>query len=176
MSVTSSQLAILKSTAYYESLLQKLPEELFVQTPAIGVWSYAEVYSHIFSSNIGCLKAIDKCVEGTAIENNERLKFYVWAILFFKRFPPTVKLKVPEKIARQVVKISRLEAGVLISNFKNHLIEVTPKVSGASSTQKIKHPRLGLLNAMQWHDFIDLHTHHHQKQLGRIMKLHRHNT
>jgi DinB superfamily len=174
MSISSDHQRILKSVTVYEKLLHDLSEEEFTLTPAEGVWSYAEVFSHIFSSNTGCLKAIEKCIEDSAIENNERLKFYVWAILFFKRFPPTVKLKVPEKIARYVVKISREEAKTMISQFRRQLDEISPRVNGTSSTQKVKHPRLGLLNAKQWYDFILVHTRHHQKQLFRIREIHQH--
>jgi len=44
-------------------------------------------------------------------------------------------------------------------------------VNSASATQKVKHPRLGLLNAEQWYAFIHLHFLHHQRQLIRIKNL-----
>ena len=172
MSINDSRKAIQKSIAVYEKMLSEVSEELFTRTPAEGVWSYAEVFAHIFTSNIGCCKAIESCAKGTAIENNEPLPFSIRLVLFFKRLPPGKKYKVPEKIAKDVRKINRKETEELIRQCKEQLETVYPMINSASSTQKVKHPRLGLFNASQWYSFIQLHTLHHQRQLYRIMALH----
>jgi len=172
MGVNSSKKAIEKSIAVYEKMLEDLPEDVFIKTPAEGVWSYAEVYSHIFSSNIGCCKAISVCAAGTGIEDNKPLKFPLRLVMYFKRLPPG-KYKVPEKIAKDVIKLSKEDASGLISKFRNTLAEITPLIEKASPTQKIKHPRFGLINAKQWYSFIHIHTLHHQRQLFRIQALHK---
>ena len=172
MSINSSRNAIGKSIAVYEKLLNELPEELFTRTPAEGVWSYAEVYAHIFTSTLGCIKAIEACAKGTAIENDEPLPFSIRLVLFFKRLPPGKKYKVPERIEKDVRKISRQEAEELIRQCREQLETVYPMINSASTTQKIKHPRLGLFNASQWYSFIHIHLVHHQRQLYRIMAMH----
>jgi len=91
-------------------------------------------------------------------------------VFFFGRLPPGTRFKVPEKLRDQVVKVSREEAKALIDAFRKELQLVTPKISRASSTQKVKHPRMGPLNAKQWLRFVDIHTRHHESQLKRITK------
>ncbi len=159
--------SILKSIAEYEQLLNAVSEEEFVRSPAPDVWSYSEVFSHILQANLGSLIAIEKCICGTGIESAKRTGLMAWLILFFGRFPP-VKLKVPEKLASSVTKMSCEEARNLIIKFKRKLDDTASKMPAASPFQKIKHPRLGLLNAFQWLRFIEVHTKHHQKQLGRV--------
>jgi hypothetical protein len=172
MSINSSRKAIQKSITVYEKILSEVSEELFTRTPAEGVWSYAEVFAHIFTSNIGCCKAIESCAKGAAVENNQSLPFSIRLVLLFKRLPPGKKYMVPEKIAKDVRKISRKEAEDIIHQCKEQLETVFPMINFASSNQKIKHPRLGLFNARQWYSFIHLHILHHQRQLYRIMAMH----
>ncbi len=171
MSITGSRKAIEKSISVYEKLLNDVTEDLFTQTPAEGVWSYSEVYAHIFSSNIGCIKAIVACAKGTAVENADPPPFPIRLVLFFKRLPPGKRYKVPDVIAKDVRKISRQEASELIRTCREQLDRVFPLISTASATQKIKHPRLGFLDARQWYTFIHIHLLHHQRQLVRIRKL-----
>ena len=162
--------SILKSVEVYEEFLKSVTDEEFNLTPAPDVWSYSEVYSHIFQANLASLIAIEKCICGTAIKSAKPTHWIARLILFFGRFPP-IKLKVPESLKSLTEKISREEARNLIIKFKKRLEELTPKVSKAYVYQKVKHPRLGLLNALQWFRFIEIHTIHHQKQLFRIQKL-----
>ena len=55
-----------------------------------------------------------------------------------------------------------------IEKFKENLSKLLPEITTASSSQKAKHPRMGLFNAKQWLRFIEIHTRHHEKQLYRI--------
>ena len=172
MSISASRKAINKSIEVYEKLLEGFSEEVFVRTPAEGVWSYGEVYAHIFSSTLGCIRAIDVCSRGTAIENNESLPFSIKLVLFLKRLPPG-KYKVPEKIAKDVKKISRTEARELIKKSREQLKDIETLIKSASPTQKVKHPRLGLFNARQWFAFTHIHLRHHERQLYRIRAMHK---
>jgi DinB superfamily len=169
MSLAHTHRSILDTVSAYEKLLGSVSEEAFVASPRNGGWSYAEVYAHIFHSNMTCLQAIDKCIQGKAIESGDGLSFPVKLVFFFGRFPPG-KFKVPDRLKDQVKKISKAEAHELIGRFKDELSQITPKVDSASPDQKLKHPRLGLLNAVKWYEFIEIHTRHHRKQLDRIRK------
>lgn len=151
----------------YSNFLESLTEEEFQRSPAIGIWSYAEVYSHIFQSNLGSLVAAEKCINGTAGITSARINWLAALILLVGRFPPG-KIKAPERIAAMVKKISKEEARNLIVKFRSRLVQVAPSVIKALPNQKIMHPRLGLLNAAQWFRFIQIHTKHHLMQLERI--------
>jgi len=169
MSINQTASQIVQATARYEAFLATLSAADFQRNPADGVWSYAEVYSHIFVANLSSLLVLKKCIEGTAEENNKPTHFAVWLILFLGKFPPG-KIKAPARIAAMVKKINPAEAQQLMRNFSQGLQELVPQVSEASSSQKSKHPRLGLLNARQWLRFVEIHTKHHEKQLYRIQK------
>jgi hypothetical protein len=170
MSAASQQRSILHSVNYYSSLLEKLSEEDFQRSPAEGTWSYAEVYSHIFKSNLFSLVAAEQCINGTAAKSSLPTPWAVRLILFFGRFPPG-KYKVPPSIVSLTSKINREEARNLIVKFRTRLTDIAPKVNQAKPYHKIKHPRLGLFNAGQWFRFIEIHTLHHQKQLDRISNM-----
>lgn len=169
MSINQTASQIVHATARYEAFLATLSEADFQRNPTDGVWSYAEVYSHIFEANLISLLALEKCVKGTAEEDNKPTHFAVWLILFLGKFPPG-KIKAPARIAAMVKKINPAEAKQLMVNFNRRLQELVPQVSQASPSQKAKHPRLGLLNARQWLRFVEIHTKHHEKQLYRIQK------
>lgn len=169
MSINQTASSIVQATARYEAFLATLSDTDFQRNPADGVWSYAEVYSHIFEANLISLLALEKCVKGTAEEDKSTLHPAVWLILFLGKFPPG-KIKAPARIAAMVKKINPAEAQQLMYNFSRRLKELVPQVSQASKSQKAKHPRLGLLHARQWLRFIEIHTKHHEKQLYRIQK------
>lgn len=169
MSVTSHFAAIIRAVKEYESLLAEVTEETFTQKPADGGWSYSETFSHIFQANLASLFAIEKCSLGTGILSDKPTHWKVRAILFFGRFPPG-KFKAPEQIVSMVKTLSKEEAANLIVKFKSRLTELKAKVEKADKYQKVKHPRLGLLNAKQWFRFVEIHTKHHVKQLWRIKK------
>ena len=167
MSVNSHFRSLMKAVEQYETLLAEVSEEMFIQSPRDGGWSYSETYSHIFQANLASLIAVEKCLIGTGVFSEKRSSWKVSAILFFGRLPPG-KFKAPEKIASMVKKLNLEEAANLIVKFKNRVEELKSKVEKADKYQKVKHPRLGLLNARQWFRFIEIHTKHHTRQLERI--------
>jgi hypothetical protein len=169
VSKTSRINSILKEADQYEQFLNGLTEEQFAQTPAPGVWSYSEVYSHIFQSNILSLVAIERCSHGTKPQTGKPT-FAGRLILFFGVFPP-INLKAPAQIAALTAKWSLEEARNSIARFKDKLTQVAPDARKANPSHTAKHPRLGMLNASQWFRFIEIHSRHHYKQLQRIQKM-----
>ena len=167
MSIELQYRSILKAVDEYENLLRGLKEEEFIQSPPDGGWSFSETFSHIFQANLGSLIAAEKCILRTGVQSKDPIHWLAWIILFLGKFPP-VKIRAPERIAAMVSKISREDASNLIVKFKNRLSDIRQRIKNADSHQKIKHPRLGLLNAKQWFRFIEVHTIHHTKQLKRI--------
>lgn len=171
MSLSAISKEIKASVDNYQQLLNSVAETEFQRTPAPGVWSYAEVYAHIFRSNLLMRPVIEKCASGQAIENKETLKIPYRLVLYFRRYPPTMKFKVPPKLEHLVEKISKAQAQELIDQFSKDLPELISMAEKASPYQKVKHPRMGLLNAAQWMMFTELHTKHHARQLRRVGRL-----
>jgi len=166
MNINNTTESILKALEKYREFLNHIDEAQFQKSPAEGVWSYSEVYSHILHANTGSLIAIERCMHDTK-SSSGKLQWRAWFILFFGRFPYG-KIKAPEKIAAMVQKISTEEARNGIIKLQGRILEMVNLVRESSPKQKIKHPRLGLLNARQWFRFIEIHTVHHLKQLQRI--------
>ena len=167
MSLESQHRSLLAYMEKYSALLETLSEEEFQRTPPGNGWSYSEVYSHILQSNLGSLIASEKCINGTAERNSDRIHWLAGLILFAGFFPPG-KIKAPTRIAAMVRKISKEEARNLIVRFHSRLKQLAPMIPEASPNRKVMHPRLGLLNASQWFRFMQIHTRHHEKQLRRI--------
>ncbi len=153
----------------YRQQLDKYTDEQFVQSPAEGVWSLSEVYSHILSANIMCASAIAKCIKGDATEYTKGLDWRVKVILFFGRIPG--KHMVPKSIAGDVKVISKADALRMMDIFDAKIQTVIPDIDKASPTQTTRHPRMGMFNAKNWLRFIYVHSNHHLKQLARIEKL-----
>lgn len=166
MNVKRTGESILSSLTIYQQFLDTIDDELFAQTPGTEVWSYAEVYSHIIRANLSSLLAIEKCIHSKNSAPGT-ISFTGRFILLLGKFPP-VKIKIPESIAKQVVKISREEARNELVRLKQKVEAVLPKLRKFAGKEKVKHPRLGMLNAGQWLRFIEIHTEHHFKQLRRI--------
>jgi hypothetical protein len=158
-----------KTVTIYEKLLNEVSEDTFLKNPADGSWSYSETFSHIFSSGLLSLTAIEACVDGKATDSKKPLFFLARLILFFGSLPPG-KIKAPKRIAALVKKVSKTEAKELIIKFKLRLAVMVEQIHLADPNQKVEHPRLGFFNAMQWLRFIEIHTIHHTKQLNRIKK------
>lgn len=160
--------SIIKIVSSYSAKLAMMNENEFQITPPNGGWSLSEVYSHIFDSSLLSLIATEKCINGEGKFKNTT--FLAKALLFFGSFPPNGRYKAPSKIAERVKKINITAAQQLIIDFELQLAKIFPKVASANPKVKIKHPKLGYLNAEQWLKFIEIHLGHHLKQLNRITK------
>jgi len=166
MNINNTTESILKIVDKYYEFLNGMDEDQFQKCPAEGAWSYSEVYSHILYTDTGGLIAIERCMNDTK-SSSGRLQWQTWLILFFGMFPPG-KIKAPEKIAAKVQKITTEEARNGIIKLRERISEIAYLVKKSSPKQKIRHLRLGFLNAGQWLRFIEIHSLHHLKQLKRI--------
>jgi hypothetical protein len=168
MSAAQLFTSIQKVTFAYKQKLAQIPDENFEQSPRIGGWSYSEVYNHIFDLSVLSLNELNKCLSGQG--QNKKTHWITRLILFFGRFPPAMKLKVPKKLASRVTKITKEEASDMINKFLVQMQPLGKTLEQANLLIKTPHPRLGFLNATQWLRFIEIHLKHHLKQLNRIDK------
>ena len=155
----------------YRSRLDTIPDDLFMVTPPGGGWSCAEVYCHILQANLGSSIAVEKCMMKSCIPTNKGRSMIGFMVLTFSRFPP-FKVKTPKELAERspVKNITREEAKNLLIKCRKRISELVPLIHNSSKHQRIKHPRLGMLNARQWLKFILIHSKHHLKQLDRVEK------
>lgn len=167
MSVKSDKSKILESLKFYSAFLKTVNEDTFVQTPEQGGWSFAEVYAHILSANFLSLVAIEKCLNRTAEIKTKKPDWRVRLILFFARFPPG-NYKVPAVLEASVKKISKEEAANELIRLIKKVEEIDKGFAKFNPDYKVKHPRLGYLDAKSWLRFIYIHSKHHQKQVKKI--------
>jgi hypothetical protein len=160
--------SISKIVDAYKIKLVSVTDEEFMLTPSIGGWSYSEVYTHIFDSSLLSLIAVQNCIKGKG--KNEKTNFDAKAILFFGMLPPGKRYKVPTRLIDRAKKIDLITAKQFIDNFELQLEKTGSQLEKANTSIKVAHPRLGFLNAKQWLRFIEIHLHHHLKQLRRIEK------
>ncbi|HVV55434.1 MAG TPA: DinB family protein [Mucilaginibacter sp.] len=171
MTIEAERRAIEATLDVYRSRLDIIPDELFDVTPAGGGWSYAEVYSHIMQANLGSSIAAQKCTLSSCKPMSKGRSLVGLYVLTFNRFPP-FPVKAPKAVAaaNPVKKISKEDARNLLIKCRRRVNDVAVLIPEASLHCRIKHPRLGMLNARQWFRFILIHSEHHIGQLKRIEK------
>lgn len=158
--------SILSTIVSYRTKFAGTSDAEFTEQPPMGGWSYSEVYAHIFDASLLSLHALKNCSSAKAEEKPSH--FLVKVILFFGSFPPGKKYKVPKVLANRVKKISKTDAALLMDEVEKELEFAIENIKIAQKNKKIKHPRLGYLNAKQWFRFVEIHLKHHLKQLHRI--------
>jgi hypothetical protein len=172
MSIASQQRQVNAAFDEYRKRLDTIPDELFTESPKNGGWSYSEVYSHILQADMASSMALERCARPNGKPTSEKPSFRGKLVLFFGCFPPW-NVKTPESIAARmpVQKISKEEARNLLIKCRTRVNEMVPLLKDSPENCRMKHPRLGMLNARQWYKFIMIHTKHHIKQLNRIEKI-----
>ncbi|MBE7176601.1 MAG: DinB family protein [Mucilaginibacter polytrichastri] len=170
MSLAANRKRIEKLLDEYRQRLDLYPEDDFTDTPAEGVWSYAEVYAHILNATYQSLLAAERCLGQNAQFHKSGTPLVVKLILAIGRIPPG-KHAVPAVLADKTAKISREDARNLLIRVRKKLDDVYPKLRGYDPLMRVKHPRLGMLHAAQWLRFTWIHLRHHVAQLNRISKM-----
>jgi hypothetical protein len=171
MTIEAERRAIEAALDVYRSRLDIIPDEQFELTPPGGGWSYSEVYCHILQATLGSTMALEKCTLSMCLPTSKGRSPIGLFVLTFNRFPP-VKVKVPAIIAERnpIKKISKEDARNLIVKCRKRITDVAPLIHDSATDKRIKHTRMGMLNAAQWFKFILIHLNHHIKQLNRIEK------
>lgn len=169
MGVGSKRKEIEEILDLYRSRLDTIADGLFNVTPPGGGWSYAEVYSHILQADISSTIAIQKCTLKSCVPTSKGRSLIGLFVLSFGRFPP---VKVPKLLDEKMPanNINKEDARNLLIKCRKRLDDVVPLIHDASTHCRVKHPRMGMLNAIQWLQFILIHSKHHLKQLDRIEK------
>lgn len=169
MSVETNKKELEKTLQFYEEFIKTVSEESFTAKPKSGGWSYAEVYSHIINVIYISAIAAEKCINKVAEIKTRKPDWRVRLILFFGKFPPG-KIKAPAAVEESVKRITKEEATNLLVKTYKKLEALNPQYKNFDSNYKVKHPRLGYLDAKHWLRFMVVHTKHHQNQIIRIQR------
>lgn len=155
----------------YIQLLNKYSYEQLIQKPDENSWSIGQVYIHVWMASKGFFfKNAALCLSGESAKTGQSKKLIAYPIFLFEKMP-TVKIKMPEKVAVQPRQPESKEQLVQkLIEIKALVSEFVQKIPQANPALKTKHPFLGYLNCAEWVNLCNIHFKHHQAQIKRINK------
>ena len=152
---------------YYIKELEKYSLEQLRRKPSEDEWSLGQMYNHLLTASNMQLDAITKCTTDSATIDGKKTEMGE-KVYTMGAFPP-IQIKIPDRPGytpenpkdKEGVKQQLLQ---LIKQTK----EVEPTLASIPSNQKVKHPGLGYLNAVEWFQLIYMHFAHHLLQKERL--------
>lgn len=155
----------------YIHLLNKYSFDQLLLQPDGNSWSIGQVYIHVWMASKGFFfKNAALCLSGETAEKGKSKKLIAYPIFLFEKMP-TVKIKMPDKVAVQPRQPESKEQLVQkLSEIKALVSEFVQKIPQSDSALKTKHPFLGYLNCAEWVTLCNIHFKHHQAQIHRINK------
>ncbi len=153
----------------YIQLLDKYSYEQLIQKPDENSWSIGQVYIHVWMASKGFFfKNAALCLSGETAEKGKSKKLIAYPIFLFEKMP-TVKIKMPDKVAVQPRQPeSREQLVQKLSEIKALVSEFVQKIPQSNPNLKTRHPFLGYLNCAEWVKLCNIHFKHHQAQIKRI--------
>lgn len=154
---------------YWISELNKHSYEELLQKPAENSWSLGQVGIHLWMSAKGFFfKNAERCLSNEKVESGKGKNFYGWLVFTLKRMP-TVKIKMPEKIAVEPRQPESKEQLIeKLEEVKRMSSEYIKRIPESDASLKARHPFLGWLNTAEWVQLCTLHFKHHLQQKKRI--------
>jgi hypothetical protein len=143
--------------------------EQLQQKPSEDSWSLGQVYIHLWMSAKGFFfKNAERCLNKENTESGKGKNFVGTVVFLFNKMP-TVKVKMPDKVAvvpkqpesKEYIINKLLEIKQLSSDYIKRIPDSDPNL-------KTKHPFLGYLNTAEWIRLCNIHFHHHEAQKKRI--------
>ena len=155
----------------YIQLLDKYTYEQLNQQPDENSWSIGQVYIHVWMASKGFFfKNAALCLSSETAEKGKSKKLIAYPIFLFEKMP-TVKIKMPDKVAVQPRQPESKEQLVQkLTEIKALVSEFVLKIPQSDPDLKTKHPFLGYLNCAEWVKLCNIHFKHHQAQIKRINK------
>jgi uncharacterized damage-inducible protein DinB len=155
----------------YLEKITSVPEETFNKIPGENSWSIGQVMYHLYFSESGTIKVIQKNLRENKVKSRSGLSDLARNILlmFFLKGPfkfkaPAVAQKVPDTITKEeITKLFQKNT----EEFKTILEELP---SNLENKRIFKHPISGLFNINQTLNFVSEHYLHHEGQVNRLIK------
>lgn len=152
---------------YYINELEKYSLEQFRKKPSEEEWSLGQMYNHLLAASNMQLDAIATCTAESATLDGKKNEMGE-QVYKMGAFPP-IQIKVPNRPGytpanptdKETIQKTLLQ---LIEKIK----ELEPKLSSIPNNQKVEHPGLGYLNAVEWFQLIYMHFAHHLRQKERL--------
>jgi hypothetical protein len=151
---------------YIDELTRYRPDQ-FTHKPASDEWSLGQVYQHLITTSYSQIKLIETIIAGEGETGGEKSD---WAEQLFEKgaFPP-IKIKLPERpelTPENLGDPQQVENQLL--GLMEKMRQVETKLASAPPQDKMRHPRLGWLTALEWFQLIPMHFRHHLRQKKRL--------
>ena len=154
---------------HYLNELPKYTLEQMTRKPSEDEWSLGQMYIHLVGSALFMqLRNLELCreQESTSV-SNERSEM-VKAIFAAGSFPPE-RIRVPaspQYTPKQPESLEEMAQGLraVIARMR----EIEPTLAAIPADRMVAHPRMGLLNAVEWFIIVEMHYRHHLLQKERL--------
>lgn len=151
----------------YQNQLANYSSEQLYMKPALGEWSVCQVFDHCVIVAHEYLDAAEGC--GTRGENTKEGKTSFGAALFERGGFPPIKIRLPDEMNEPPINTyTSDELNHQLQQLQNRIQDLEPKIAEMDDNLKIKHGGFGWLNAKEWFALVDMHFHHHIRQLNEL--------
>jgi hypothetical protein len=143
--------------------------EQILMKPSEDEWSIGQVYIHLWMSAKGFFfKKAEQCLSKEGTEQGKSRNWKAHMVFLMGRMP-TVKVKMPEKVA--VVPKQPESKEQLIAKL-NEIKELSTvyirRIPESDPSHRAKHPIFSYLNTAEWISLCNMHFRHHEEQKKRI--------
>lgn len=160
-----------KTIDEYITMLDAFSYEQLTQKPSDGGWSIGQVYIHLWMASKGFFyKNAEACKLYTNTAANKSKDWIGFLVFLFGKMP-TIKVKMPEKVAVEPRQPESKEQLITkLNEVKTLFDQFLLQTENIDLKAKTKHPFLGYLNYIEWLTLSKIHFKHHKAQINRIKK------
>ncbi len=147
------------------------PDTILNKIPSDGGWSLGQVYFHLYFSESGSIKVIQKNINENKIINSSGLSDKIRNFLLICLLKSHIKFKAPSVASKVPDFITVDEIKSLFDKnttaYKTLLYQLPKEME---NKQIFKHPIAGLFNIEQTLGFVKNHYLHHEMQIKSLLK------
>lgn len=176
MNTTEIYLKIEEVFADYSESLEKYSLTQFDFKAGEETWSLAQMYEHVcVTSKKFFLANTKRCLDNRNGQEGGEKNSAGENVFKYGGFPPKMKFKMPAAVAEipiygQSIEHYKIEIQEILSSAKLFMDAVEADLG----TYKTQHPVLGMLNAKEWFQSLEMHSRHHLNQKVELEALSAH--
>lgn len=150
--------------------ISTISDEKFNELPSNGGWSLGQTYYHVYFSEYGTIKTIQKNLRENKVMNDTKIGDVFRNIFLVIMLKLPIKFKAPKVVSKVPDTISKKEIEEMFAKnseeFKSILNDLP---NDLENKQIFKHPIAGLFNINQCMNFVREHYMHHERQIDALL-------
>ena len=150
--------------------ISTISDEKFNELPSNGGWSLGQTYYHVYFSEYGTIKTIQKNLRENKVMNDTKIGDVFRNIFLVIMLKLPIKFKAPKVVSKVPEIISKKEIEEMFAKnseeFKSILNDLP---NDLENKQIFKHPIAGLFNINQCMNFVREHYMHHERQIDALL-------